>query len=227
MIYRVAKRGFDIIASLAGIVVLLPLLLPIMLALRMTGEGHVFYFQKRTGYLNAPFDIWKFATMLKDSPNMKGGMITVRDDPRVTVMGGFLRKTKINELPQIVNVLMGTMSVVGPRPLADQTFAAYSPEIQALVYRRKPGITGVGSLIFRDEERLISSSGADPHEFYKAHIAPYKGKLELWYGENASTMVDLLIIFLTVWVILFAESQLPYRLLKGLPEMPEGLKSIQ
>ena len=223
--YHLVKRGFDIFTSFSALIVLSPLLVPIVIGLKLTGEGYVFYFQKRIGHNNKPFDIWKFATMLLDSPNMKGGYITLRDDPRVTPMGGFLRKTKINELPQIINVLVGTMSVVGPRPLAQVTFDAYSVEIQEKVYEAKPGITGIGSIIFRDEERMMSAS-EDPMQFYRDHVAPYKGALELWYGENATTIVDLKIIFLTVWVIIFPTSSLPYSLLKGLPGMPEALKEI-
>ena len=164
--------------------------------------------------------------MLLNSPNMKGGYITLRDDPRVTVMGGFLRRTKINELPQIFNVLLGTMSIVGPRPLAQVTYDAYPDEARDKVYDRKPGITGIGSVIFRDEERMMSSVDQEPMEFYIEHIAPYKGALELWYGMHATTLVDLKIIFLTIWVILFPTSTLPYKLLKDLPEMPRRLKEI-
>ena len=185
---------FDIVASSSALVVLFPLLVPIMIGLKLTGEGHIFYFQKRIGYKNQPFDIWKFATMLWDSPNMKGGYITLRDDPRVTPMGGFLRRTKINEVPQIINVLIGTMSVVGPRPLAQVTYDAYPPEAREKVYDRKPGITGIGSIIFRDEERMMSATTDEPMEFYKNHIAPYKAALELWYGANASTVIDFKIV---------------------------------
>ena len=218
------KRLFDFFASFLGLVVLAPLLIPIMIGLKWTGEGHIFYFQKRIGIKNQPFDIWKFATMLLDSPNMKGGYITVRGDPRVTPMGGFLRKTKINELPQIINVLLGTMSVIGPRPLAQVTYDAYPAEMRDHVYDRKPGITGIGSIIFRDEERMLSSITDDRMKFYEDHIAPYKGELELWYGAHASFLVDMKILFLTVWVILFAESTLPYKWLSGLPPMPEVLR---
>lgn len=225
--YLLLKRLFDILASFSALLVLSPLMVPIMVGLKLTGEGHIFYFQKRIGFKNIPFSIWKFATMLLDSPNMKGGYITTKGDPRVTPMGGFLRKTKINELPQIINVLIGTMSVVGPRPLAQVTFDAYSDELQEKVYSKKPGITGIGSIIFRDEERMMSSiTDGDRLGFYTEHIAPYKGALELWYGEHASMLIDFKLIFLTIWVILFSESRLPYAWLKGLPEMPQKLKDI-
>ena len=224
--YLLVKRLFDFLASFSALLVLAPLLIPIMIGLKLTGEGHIFYFQKRIGMKNRPFEIWKFATMLLNSPNMKGGYITVRDDPRVTPMGGFLRKTKINELPQIINVLLGSMSIVGPRPLAQVTYDAYPEEMQQRVYDRKPGITGIGSIIFRDEERMMSAVKEDRMKFYKDHIAPYKGELELWYGDHASFMVDIQIVFLTVWVIIFAESTLPYKLLHDLPTMPQILKNV-
>lgn len=210
---------------LAGILLLLlsPLLLPAILLLRLTAEGEVFYFQKRIGYKNKPFNIWKFATMLKNSPNMAGGEITLRRDPRITTVGHYLRLTKINELPQIANVLMGDMSMVGPRPLMPVSFEQYSPEVQARVYNSPPGITGIGSVIFRDEERLVTEAGIPPREFYQKYIFPYKGALELWYQDHQSFRVDLLLLFLTAWVIFFPNSLLPYRIFRDLPSRPEGM----
>ncbi|MCC7245097.1 MAG: sugar transferase [Saprospiraceae bacterium] len=197
--------------------VLLPVFIPIMIGLKLTGEGEIFYLQQRIGFKNRYFNIIKFATMLKNSPNIGAGLITVRNDPRITPMGGFLRKTKINELPQIFNVLRGDMSIVGPRPLVDKTFSAYSPEVQARIYDSKPGITGIGSIIFRDEESLVSNASIPPHEFYNSVIAPYKGALEMWYQEQKSFMTDLKIIVLTAWVILFPKSNLVYQWFSTLP----------
>lgn len=162
--------------------------------------------------------------MLKDSPNIGTGSITLRNDPRVTPLGKFLRKTKINELPQIINVLIGDLSIVGPRPLVDKTFNAYSDIVKETIYNSKPGITGIGSIIFRDEEYLISNATEDPHVFYASHIAPYKGALEMWYQEHQSFFVDASIIFLTAWVILFPTSQLPYKLFPSLPKLPAQLR---
>lgn len=216
--YTLIKRFFDILLALMVLLILSPLLLPIMLILRLTGEGYVFYKQRRIGYRNQYFDILKFATMLKNSPNMGTGSITLRNDPRLLPMGKFLRKTKINELPQIWNVLAGDMSIVGPRPLVDRTFNAYPEEIRYKVYESKPGITGIGSVVFRDEESLISNSGMPPHEFYERYIAPYKGELEIWYNRHKSFLVDFLIIFLTAWVIVFPQSKLMYKVFKDLPK---------
>jgi len=222
--YKIAKRILDLLLATIALILLSPILIPVCLALRLTAEGYVFYFQKRIGLKNRKFDIWKFATMLKDSPNIGTGTITLRNDPRVTPVGKYLRKSKLNELPQIFNVLIGDMSIVGPRPLDDRAFSYYPTIAQERVYNMKPGITGVGSIVFRDEERIISASGEDPHEFYRKNIAPYKGALELWYQEHASFGIDLLIIFLTAWAILFPGSQLHFRLLKGLPPKPVILK---
>ena len=125
--------------------------------------------------------------MLKNSMNMGTGSITLQNDPRVTKIGSFLRKTKINELPQIINILKGDISLVGPRPLVAKTFNAYNDEVQSKIYNVKPGLTGIGSIVFRDEESIISAvKDEDPHEFYKRVIAPYKGELEMWYQKHNS-----------------------------------------
>lgn len=225
--YPIVKRFFDVLLSLVVLLVLLPIFLPVVIALRLTAEGEVFYFQKRIGLNNKYFYIWKFATMLKNSPNIGTGSITLRNDPRVTPIGKYLRKSKINELPQVMNVLLGDMSVVGPRPLVDRTFNAYPAEVQQLVYSVRPGITGIGSVIFRDEEALISASAMPPHDFYEAYIAPYKGALELWYLKNRSLVTDLKIILLTAWVVLVPKSQLPYKVFKDLPAKPAFKSEVE
>ena len=217
--YLLIKRLLDIAVSLIAIILLLPIFIPIIIILRLTAEGEVFYFQERIGINNSRFQIWKFATMLKNSMNMGTGSITLQNDFRVTSIGKFLRKTKINELPQIFNILKGDISLVGPRPLVTKTFSAYSEEIQSKIYNVKPGLTGIGSIIFRDEESLISSvKDEDPHEFYKRVIAPYKGELEMWYQDNKSILLDLQLIFMTAWVIFFPESRLYEKWFKGLPK---------
>ena len=221
--YTITKRLIDLFISVLAFILCLPLFLPITIALRLTAEGEVFYFQKRIGLNKKYFHIWKFATMLKNSPNMGSGEITLRNDPRVTAIGKYLRISKLNELPQIINVIKGDMSIVGPRPLVDKTFYAYEKEVQEKVYLSKPGITGIGSIVFRDEEHLISNSTMPPHEFYKSNIAPYKGALELWYLKNKSIIVDFLLILLTVWVIIFKQTDLPYKVFKDLPEKPDFL----
>jgi lipopolysaccharide/colanic/teichoic acid biosynthesis glycosyltransferase len=217
--YNLLKRLLDIIASIVALTLLLPLFIPIIILLRITAEGEVFYFQERIGLKNSRFQIWKFATMLKNSMNMGTGSITLQNDFRVTPIGKFLRKTKINELPQIINILKGDISLVGPRPLVTKTFSAYTEEIQSKIYNVKPGLTGIGSIIFRDEESIISVvKDEDPHEFYKRVIAPYKGELEMWYQDHRSFFLDLQLIFMTAWVILFPGSRLYEKWFKNLPK---------
>lgn len=215
--YPIVKRFFDIVVALICLIILSPILIPLMIILRFTGEGYVFYYQKRIGYKNRYFNIIKFATMLKNSPNMGTGIITLRNDPRLLPLGKFLRKSKLNELPQILNVLKGDMSLVGPRPLIDKTFNTYPDEYKDKVYLSVPGITGIGSVIFRDEEAQISNAGMPPDEYYKKVIGPYKAALEAWYHDHQSFLVDLKILFLTIWVILFPESQLVKKCFSDLP----------
>ena len=217
--YKFFKRLLDIFVSLITLIILLPVFIPIIFILRFSAEGEVFYFQERYGFQNSKFLIWKFATMLKNSINIGTGSITLQNDPRVTKIGSFLRKTKINELPQIINIIKGDISLVGPRPLVTNTFNAYNKEVQSKIYNVKPGLTGIGSIIFRDEESIISAvKHEDPHEFYKRVIAPYKGDLEMWYQEHNSFFLDLQLIFLTAWVIIFPSSKLYEKWFKDLPK---------
>lgn len=224
--YTIFKRASDIVSSLVALLLLSPLLIPIVIGLKLTGEGYIFYFQERVGLKNKHFDIYKFATMLKDSVNMKGGLITTKKDPRITPMGGFLRKSKINELPQLLNILFGHMSVVGPRPVMQKSFEQYPPHVQKVIYNVKPGLTGIGSLVFRDEEELITKvrdEGGDTWAFYKEKIYPYKGQLEQWYQKNQSFWVDIKIIFLTAWAVIFPNTK-AHAYFKELPDIPDFLK---
>ena len=217
--YKGSKRLLDILISLVALISLIPLFIPIIILLRLTAEGEVFYLQERIGINNSRFHILKFATMLKNSINMGTKSITLQNDFRVTKVGKFLRKTKLNELPQLINILKGDISIVGPRPLVAKTFEAYNKEIQSKIYNVKPGLTGIGSVVFRDEESMISAAANEnPHEFYKRVIAPHKGELELWYQKNKSFFLDLQLIFLTAWVIIFPNSQIYKRWFKGLPK---------
>ncbi len=156
--------------------------------------------------------------MLKNSPNMGTGSLTLRNDPRVTSVGRILRMTKINELPQVFNVLKGDMSIVGPRPQMEIDFMAYSEDVRERIYNVRPGITGVGSILFRDEEKIISESELSPRDCYEQVIAPYKGEVEMWYQAHASIWTDLKIIFCTAWVILFKGWSVVWRLFPDLPK---------
>ena len=152
---------------------------------------------------------------------MKGGYITVKNDPRLTFMGGFLRKSKINELPQLLNIFLGHMSVVGPRPVMRVSFESYPKNIQKVIYNVKPGLTGIGSIIFRDEEEIITkvkNDGGDIWDFYKNTIYPFKGELEIWYQNNKSLLLDLKLIFVTAWVIFFSKSKIYDKLFSKLPK---------
>jgi lipopolysaccharide/colanic/teichoic acid biosynthesis glycosyltransferase len=216
--YSFIKRFFDILFALSAMIILLPLFIPIIIMLLLTGEHEVFFRQDRVGYRNKIFRIWKFATMLRNSPNMGHGDVTVRKDPRITSIGRFLRISKLNELPQVINILTGDMSFVGPRPLMKVGFDRYTDEMKEKVYRVKPGLTGIGSIVFRDEELIITKSSLPPHECYRLVILPYKGAVEVWYQQHYSFYTDLMILFLTAWCIVFPKSNLVHRIFPSLPK---------
>ena len=216
--YLILKRIIDIILSSIAILLFLPILIVIILILKLTGEGEIFYLQERVGFKTKSFMIYKFATMVKNSPNMGSGDVTLRNDPRVTKAGKFLRESKLNELPQLFNILLGHISIIGPRPLMRAGFNRYSLNFQNSVYNVKPGLTGIGSIVFRDEERILTESELSPHECYEKIILPYKGELEIWYQTNRSLFLDLQLIFLTAWVIIFPSSKLYENWFKDLPK---------
>ena len=215
--YKFIKRFFDILFSLVALMILLPFFIPIILLLLFTGEHEVFYQQDRVGYKNRIFGIWKFATMLKNSPNMGSKDLTMRKDPRVTTVGRLLRKTKMNELPQMINILIGDMSFVGPRPLMKSGFDRYTDELKSKVYDVTPGLTGIGSIVFRDEELIITKSELSPEECYRNVILPYKGALELWYQQHRNFFTDFMLLFLTGWYVFFPKSQLVFKIFPSLP----------
>lgn len=216
--YPLIKRFFDIIFSLIFLILLSPVLIPVSILLLCTGEHEVFYRQDRVGYKNRIFGIWKFATMLKNSPNMGSKDLTMRNDPRVTPVGKFLRKSKLNELPQLINILTGEMSFTGPRPLMKSGFERYAEDMKARVYQVKPGLTGIGSIVFRDEELIITKSNLSPEDCYRHVILPYKGALEIWYQDHRNFFTDFMILFLTGWYVLFPGSKLVYRIFPSLPK---------
>ncbi len=216
----IIKRIFDLSIAITALLLLFVPLIIIMIILKFSGEGEIFYLQNRLGYLNSEFKIIKFATMIKNSPNIGTGSLTLRNDPRVLPFGKFLRKYKINELPQIFNVLLGTMSIVGPRPQMKVDFEKFPIDKRNEIYKSKPGITGIGSIIFRDEEKSISNFDGDKHQFYKNKIAPYKTDVELWYFNNQSLFIDIKLIVLTAWVIIFPKSKIINKTFKSLPKNP-------
>lgn len=216
-------RFFDIILSITALVVLLPILVPVALILCVTGEREVLFLQDRIGLNGKNFRLIKFATMRKDSPNIGTGTVTMKDDPRVLPVGKILRKSKVNELPQLFNVLAGDMSVIGPRPLTAQTFGSYSFITKQQIIKVRPGLSGLGSIIFRREEEIMHGQSASI-DFYNEVIAPYKGILEEWYIANRGIKMYFLAIFLTVWVILSPNTQLQWKIFKRLPDPPSALK---
>ena len=157
-------RFFDLIFASIAIVLFSPLLIPILILLLLTGEHKILYKQTRVGRKGHLFSLLKFATMLENSPNLPGGDITSGNDPRVLPFGRFLRKTKINEMPQLLNVLFGDISIVGPRPLTPKNFSFYSDDIQDIIKKLRPGLTGKGSIVFRDEEAVLAKSLKQPEE---------------------------------------------------------------
>ena len=218
-------RVVDVLASGTALLLLSPLLLAVMAVLRVTGEGEVFFRQQRVGRSGRPFGLWKFVTMLRDSPNIGTGTLTLRNDPRVLPVGRVLRKAKINELPQLLNVLCGDMSVIGPRPQAPANFDCFPDHVKTALKTVRPGLSGIGSIVFRDEEGILERA-ADKTAFYSQVIAPYKGALELWYIRNRRPGTYLLLIALTAWVVAFPDSRLHWRLLPGLPEPPPELAGL-
>ncbi|MDB4680581.1 sugar transferase [Akkermansiaceae bacterium] len=218
------QRIFDIIFSFLALLVLAPFLLPVMVILRLTGEGEVFYIQQRAGFKGNEFGLLKFATMLKDSPRIGTGEITVKGDPRVLPFGKLLRKTKLNELPQLWNIFIGDMSVVGPRPMVPNTYSHYPSGARKKLNTIRPGLTGIGSIVFRDEERYLAGRN-QPMEFYRGHIIPYKSDLEVWFVDNNSIWLYFKVILVTAWVVLFPASTIVEKIFKGIPQLPDGLKS--
>ena len=215
------KRFLDIILSSIAILILFPLLIPVVIILKITGERYIFYKQERIGQNSKPFNLFKFATMIKDSPNMVGGNITSKNDPRIFPFGKFLRKYKINELPQIINVLIGDMSIIGRRPTVIEHYNFYKKDVKIILSNYKPGLSGISSIIFRDEEKYFT--GHTPEEnknIYRNKIAPFKGELEIWYCQKQSVIVDLLLIIITILSVIKPSSNLHNYLFKDLPKHP-------
>ena len=215
-------RFFDISLSLLAIIFLSPIMLIVSLILKITGENEIFYKQQRVGINGNEFGLLKFATMLKDSPKIGSGEITIKDDPRVLPTGKFLRMTKINELPQLFNVVLGDMSIIGPRPMVPNTFSKYPERDRKIIEAVKPGLSGIGSIVFRDEESILDNS-SNPIDFYEKNIIPYKSSLEVWFVKNRNLKTYLLSIFLTVLAIMFPKYKIINIVFKDLPKIPKDL----
>tara|TARA_B100000925_G_C21989126_1_gene465962 strand:- start:435 stop:1100 length:666 start_codon:yes stop_codon:yes gene_type:complete len=217
------QRLFDIFFSSFAIFLLSPLLITVILLLKFSGEGQIFFLQNRIGHKKKVFKLYKFVTMLKNSENIGTGTVTLHNDPRILPVGHFLRKSKINELPQLFNVLRGEMSVIGPRPQTQRCFDAYPEVSQEEIIKVRPGLSGIGSIVFRNEDKMMHADN-EPDKLYDRTIMPYKGVLEQWYVSHQGVWAYFCLIVLTIWVILTSNTNLIWKLFKNLPHPPEELK---
>lgn len=195
----ILKRLFDIIFSFLGLLFLLPVFLIIAVAIKLDSKGSVFFKQIRVGKDGKEFKIYKFRTMVVDAEK-KGMQITVDGDSRITKLGYYLRKTKIDELPQLINVLLGDMSFVGARPEVPKYVAMYA-EDQRSILRIRPGITDIASIEYRDENSLLAKSN-NPEETYIKEIMPRKIELNIQYIKDISIVTDIKLIFKTIFKII-------------------------
>jgi lipopolysaccharide/colanic/teichoic acid biosynthesis glycosyltransferase len=188
------KRLFDFASALIGLVLLSPLFLIAGLIIKMASPGPVFHYGKRVGLNGKVFTLYKFRTMVIHAPAVGPG-ITSNNDPRITWVGGLLRRTKIDELPQLINVLKGDMSLVGPRPEDPRYVAQYTPEQRQLLNVR-PGMTSAASLVYRNEEQMLA--GADWEKLYRTEVLPAKLAIDLSYLSKRTFFSDLLLILRTI-----------------------------
>jgi lipopolysaccharide/colanic/teichoic acid biosynthesis glycosyltransferase len=195
------KRLFDLAASLTGIVVLAPLFLVISIAVRLDSPGPALFRQIRIGLHGRPFQIYKFRTM-RDSKTKSGFQISSSDDSRITKVGAVLRRTKLDELAQLFNVLRGNMSIVGPRPEVPKFVELYPEELRSLILSVRPGITDEASIEFRDEGKLLAGA-LDPEKIYVESILPRKIDLYARYAKDHSFLRDMSIILRTIGFISF------------------------
>jgi lipopolysaccharide/colanic/teichoic acid biosynthesis glycosyltransferase len=193
------KRVFDLLLSILGSLSLAPLFIIIAVLIKLEDGGPVFFRQKRVGYKGKTFFIWKLRTMTASAEKCSG-RLSVGRDPSITRIGRWLRKTKINELPQLINVLLGEMSLVGPRPELLRYVALYNAE-QRKVLDLKPGITDPASLRYRNESELLAGS-ADPEKTYIQEIMPKKIRMSLEYASKATILSDMWVIIRTFWSLI-------------------------
>jgi lipopolysaccharide/colanic/teichoic acid biosynthesis glycosyltransferase len=194
------KRAFDLLVSGTALVLIAPILLAIGLAIRLDSRGPAFFRQERVGRFGRTFRIHKFRSMTVDAP-ARGPQLTVGGDARVTRVGGFLRRHKLDELPQLIDVFMGNMSVVGPRPEVPRYVALYSPEDRDLVLSVRPGITDWASVEFKDESEILGAA-SDPEAAYRTDILPRKLAYYRAYVRERSFGGDICIIFATLKALL-------------------------
>lgn len=194
------KRIFDLFFSLCGLVILFPLFIAIALWIKLDSKGAVFFKQKRVGQFDGEIDVYKFRSMVTDAES-KGLKITVGRDPRITNSGHFIRKYKIDELAQLINVVNGTMSLVGPRPEVREYINEYPKDIKDKVLSVKPGITDFASIEFKDENAILEGA-ENPNDTYINEILPIKQKFYIQYIDEQSILLDIKLIFKTILAII-------------------------
>ena len=219
------QRFIDLLIAIFLLLVTAPVLLIIIVVLSVTGEREIFFCQDRVGLSGKTFRLYKFATMLKASPSIGTGTVTVKDDPRVLPVGKFLRQSKLNELPQLFNILIGDMSFIGPRPQTRRCFNAFPIKSKQAISQVRPGLSGIGSIVFRGEENLIQAA-EDPESYYDSVIMPYKGKLEEWYILNQNFLTYFKLICITAVVVLRPDARIVWRLFPNLPQPPIQLSKV-
>jgi len=197
------KRFFDLIVAFAGLILFSPLFVLVIVAIKLDSDGPVFFRQERVGKGFRPFVLYKFRTMVRNAPNL-GGPLTMPRDPRITRIGSLLRKAKVDELPQLFNVMRGDMSLVGPRPEVPHYVEQYRTDFEEILQVR-PGITDLASIKYRDEHALLATA-SNPEELYCRDILPDKIRLAKEYVSKSSFFFDLTVIVRTI-LILFASTR--------------------
>lgn len=215
-------RFFDILFSSTAFLIVSPIFFIVIIILRFTGENKVFYLQERIGKEEKIFKLIKFVTMVENSEEI-GGDVTVKNDPRILPFGSFLRNSKINELPQLINIIVGDMSVVGFRPQTKNSFNLFSDSSRKKISKNRPGLTGIGSLYFSNEEELLDSQKGRDINFYETIIVPHKENLEIWWCKNNNLVTYFYCIFLTALAVFVSRSLVERLLWESLPEPPEEL----
>jgi lipopolysaccharide/colanic/teichoic acid biosynthesis glycosyltransferase len=202
------KRGLDVVGAAFGLLLLLPVLAFIALIVKLGSPGPVFFRQERVGLGGHPFRIYKFRSMVVEAAR-SGTALTVRADPRVTRVGAFLRRSKLDELPQLINVLAGDMSIVGPRPEVPEFMKFYTPDQRAIILSMRPGMTDYAAILFRDESSLLDQD-CDPIAVYRREIMPVKFAYYERYSREIGVLNDLRIILETMLLLL--AGRVPHRL---------------
>ena len=205
MTYLLVKRFSDFIFALIGLIISIPLIFIFSLLLVLTGEFSPIYSCYRVGHKGKLFRIYKLRTMRKTQPQSKPTRhFTCGDDNRITLLGKILRHSKLDELPQLFNILLGNLSFVGPRPQSIEIFDKYDDDTQTRLKSIKPGVTGIGSLFFRNENQLLTKVNPSKRDaFYDQQIVSSKGNLEVWYVENRSLWLDFKILCFTIIVLFY------------------------